>query len=305
MADDSTQDDAERHITCDVEDAEQDVSAHGSLEPEETSEVTSSRSEADSDYEDAPSKLEQSQLYQHLNDPQFQESDSQTSEGYLKENIKHSCQEECGDTNIIICRKENVDNDSSHNCAPNIGETLSPGLGDSTIYASASESFLSENGDKEVELKEGDSLSEDDGGDTNDPLGLDEGVGNVEGFDNKEEGEEGEEGELEGDEDIKNATNISAYQTEPVSSDDDLDAVRDNDNQDMYSTRADKSSGFQQSYKVDYKRTGEKITEGVQNGHTTTENDLNHEDHVELDYEEDLDEGDKLRVDSKLEDEKV
>ena len=258
----------------------------------ELSEVNSPGSEGESDYEDAPSRLEESHQQENPADSSIQKSDPLSSDGHSRESSK---KEACG---------EGTENVTSPHGAPSPRDALSPVIADETIYASASESFLSEAGEKDITQKEDDSpseiVSEDNGDDTNDPLGLDEEDSNLDGVDDKEEGEESEEGELDGDDDVVVSRN--AYQTEPVSSDDDLDAVQDNESQEASNAKAEKSSDSYQNNKIDSKRTGGEIKEGIPNGHTRTENYINHEDHVELDYEEDLDEGDKLRGDSKLED---
>lgn len=267
-------------------DSNEDESAPNSPAPEDTSLGNSPRSDGGSFYEDAPSRLDESQLEQNAN--------CSPEKSTAKANV-------FDENNTSLASNESEDN--SHKQPSSPGEVLSPQNPNDTIYASASESFLSEAGEQEASRKENDSASEDmsegivdDTEETNDPLGLDDEDSNIDGLNDKEEGEEGE---LDGEEETNELTNTSAYQTEPVSSDDDLDAVQDNDNQNRFSKRTDNLSGS----RIESERTGGKNRESAQNGHGGTDNDLNHEDHVELDYEEDLDEGDNKLRDSKIDDE--
>ena len=265
--------------------------APGSPEPEEEPmEVNSPISEGGSDYEDAPSRLEESKL----------EDSSVTSPS--------ACEIELQMDPTAAKDDETSENISELDTtgSPNLSKVVNSGIADETIYASASESF-SELDNRGVSLKEEDSrsdgVSEDNADDTNDPLGLDEDDNNIDGVDDREEGE-AEEGELNKDDESKDQTKSAAYQTEPVSSDDDLDAVQDNSSQSK--SGVDTDTGLHQNDQINSKNSGYQVTRNVQNGHTEPDNDLNYEDHVELDYEEDLDEGDKLRGDSKVkDDEKV
>ena len=270
-------DDNKPEDSCDPQSPMGVDDAPGRPEPEEEPmEVNSPISEGGSGYEDAPSIFEESKLE---------------------------------DSGVIGATKDDETSEKLSELdttgSPNLNKVVSPSIADETIYASASESF-SEIDNRCVSLKEDDSqsegVSEDNADDTNDPLGLDDDSNN-DGVDEIEEGET-EEGELNRDDESKDQTKSAAYQTEPVSSDEDLDAVQDNSS--VNKSGADAATDLHQSDEINSKNSGCQVTRNVQNGHTGPDNDINHEDHVELDYEEDLDEGDKLRGDSKIEeDEKV
>ena len=258
--------------------------APGSPEPEEEPmEVNSPISEGGSDYEDAPSRFEESKLEDSsVTSPSACEIESQKDRAATKDDETSEKLSELDTTG-----------------SPNLSKVINPGIADETIYASASESF-SEIDNRGVSLKEDDSrsegVSEDNADDTNDPLGLDDDSNN-DGVDEIEEGE-AEEGELNRDDESKDQKS-AAYQTEPVSSDEDLDAVQDNSS--LNKSAVDTATDLHQNDEISSKNSGYQVTRNVQNGHTGPDNDINHEDHVELDYEEDLDEGDKLRGDSKIE----
>ncbi len=244
--------------------------------------VGSPRSEGDSIYVDAPSRLEESVL--SAEDPPATKDATEDDTSGFKDNDSEPAETEkppeAEDSFVTSPQRE-------HEC-------LSPGVGDKTIYASATESFLSEAGDQgdfKPAASPLDEVSENEDG-TDDPLGLDEVDSNAS---NAEEKEDGEEGELDADVTAGEEQNASAYQTEPVSSDEDGET-----SQDAYSNRDAQKDNVSNPGVSQSNRTEDLI----QNGHKSsnkTDHDLNHEDHVELDYEEDLDDGE--RVKDRLEDE--
>ena len=252
---------------------------------EEPMEVNSPVSEGGSDYEDAPSRLEESKLEPNEgNNPSIDKNESPDRDGSA----------ESGETNESLSNSGNYD--SPHQ-EVSFREDGNPGIGDETIYASASESFT-EVDNRLASLNEDDSYSEvaseDNVDDTKDPLGLDD-ESNDDVIDEKEEGET-EEGELNRDDDGSDQTKAAAYQTEPVSSDDDLD-VQDNGKSNSIVNTPSGNPDNATTIEV-----SKQTAKSTQFGHRRPDNDLNHEDHVELDYEEDLDEADKLRGDVKVED---
>ncbi len=205
--------------------------------------VTSPMSEGDSVYEDAPSRLEAA-------------VDQNPGEGDV---------EDAGDASV-------GDNSVHGEVEPQelfAGILDASGVGNDTMYKSASESFFTESRTAETDTNTNtndpteapvESCVEE----TNDPLGLEDGHGEI---------DEEEEGEL--DEETVNDN----FQTEPVSSDDEnLDAQLD-----------DKHSTANKHHRGTIKQSQRTEDTSLRNL-KISDHDLNHEDHVELDYEEDLDE---------------